>query len=82
MEAPNQRDAADYETLRSEALLMGASQAGTLLPFGLVVWLTAVAPRRRLPSTAAQSAAASHSGFLPAAFASIVWRLTQEAAHA
>jgi hypothetical protein len=82
MEAPNQRDAADYETLRSEALLIGVIQAGILLPFGLAVWLTALAPPRRLPSTAAQSAAASRSGSLPAAFASILWRLTQEAARA
>lgn len=82
MQAPNQRDAADYETLRSEALLIGIRQAGTLLPLGLAGWLTDPTPPQRLPGTAAQSAAASCSESLPAAFASIVWRLTQEAAHA
>ena len=82
MEAPRQRDVADYETLRGAALLSGLSHGCALLPCGLAAWLTAVSPlpQQRLPSEASQSAEASHHGSLPAAFASIVLRLTQEAA--
>lgn len=76
-----QRDAADYETLRSAALRSDLSQGQALLPRGLAAWLTEASapPRRWLPT---HSVGASRHGSLPAAFASIVLRLTREASHA
>ena len=83
MEAPRQRDVADYETLRSTAMLSGPNHSYALLPRGLAAWLTAMSPQspqplQRLPS----ETEASNRRSLPVAFASIVLRLTQEAAHA
>jgi hypothetical protein len=42
MEVSRQRDVADYEKLRSEALLIGLGQGSVLLPCGLAAWLTAL----------------------------------------
>jgi hypothetical protein len=77
-----QRDAADYETLRSAALRGNVSQA--LLPRGLAAWLTEASapPWQRLPNEASHAVGASRHGSLPAALASIVLRLTREASHA
>jgi hypothetical protein len=52
MEAPRQRDVADYETLRSTAMLSGPNHSDALLPRGLAAWLTAMSPQplQRLPS--------------------------------
>ena len=80
-----QRDAADYETLRSAALRSDVSQGQILLPRGLAAWLTEAAappPRQRLTNEASHAVDASRHGSLPAAFASIVLRLTREASHA
>lgn len=76
-----QRDAADYEALRSAAL-RGDGRA--LLLRGLAAWLTAppAPPRPPVPSAAAGADGASCCGSLPATFAAIVLRLTQELAHA
>lgn len=84
MQAPQQRDVADYETLRSELLRSGLSHDHTLLPRGLAAWLTAVSalPRQPLPSEASQSVGVACHGSLPVAVAAIVFRLSQEAAHA
>lgn len=86
-EAPCQRDVTDYETLRSEALLVGRVQGSVLLQFGLAAWLTAgrptpLLPRQHLSRELPGLAEAPRQGALPAAVASIVFRLTQEAAHA
>jgi hypothetical protein len=80
MEAPRQRDVADYETLRSTAMLSGPNHSYAFLPRGLAVWLTAMSPQplQQLPS----ETEASNRRSLPVAFASIVLRLTQKAAHA
>jgi hypothetical protein len=79
-----QRDAADYETLRSAVQLGDISRGQALLPRGLAAWLTEASapPRRRLPNEASHAVGASRHGSLPAAFASIVLRLTREASHA
>jgi len=52
MEAPRQRDVANYETLRSTAMLSGPNHSDALLPRGLAAWLTAMSqqPPQRLPS--------------------------------
>jgi len=83
MQAPQQRDVADYETLRGEALHSDLSHGRALLPRDLAAWLTAVSalPRQPLSGEALQPVGVCH-GSLPAAFAAIVFRLTQEATHA
>lgn len=86
-ETRRQRDVDDYETLRREALLIGLGQGGERLPFGLAGWLAAVPPTaplplQRLPSETSGLAEAPSRGSLTAAVASIVFRLTQEAAYA
>lgn len=79
-----QQDAADYETLRSAALGSDISQGQVLLPRGLAAWLrqASVPPRRRLSNEVSPAVGAPRDRSLPAAFASIVLRLTREAAHA
>ncbi len=78
-----QQDAADYEALRSQAVLVGPAQGLTLLPCGLAGWLSGKssdAQARKLPITPSPTEVFS-GGPLPAAVASIVLRLAQEAAH-
>lgn len=82
MEAPRQRDVADYEKLRSEALLIDLVQGSVLLPCGLAAWLTALWSTPSLQQRPSEPAEVSNRKSLPAAFASIILRLTQEAAHA
>ena len=83
-DAIGQQDAADYEALRSQAILAGVAQGLTLLPCGLAGWLrakSADAQGRTLPITPFATEVFSR-GPLPAAIASIVQRLAREAADA
>jgi hypothetical protein len=84
IQAPPQRDATDYEALRSEALLGDVSHGHALLPRGLAAWLTEVSrlSHQALSIKPSHSVGASCRGSLSAAFASIVLRLTLEVAHA
>ena len=83
MEASRQRDVADYEQLRSEALLIGLGQGSGISPCGLAAWLTALAKSTpSLQQRPREPAEAANRKSLPAAFASIILRLTQEAVHA
>jgi hypothetical protein len=75
-------DAVGYEKLRSCALsgtlAQGVAGLGVLLNRGLAAWLSAApASEQRHPPTVKPS-----STPLPAAVASIILRLTKEAAHA
>jgi hypothetical protein len=80
------REITAYEALRSAVLLSGAG-AGWL-PFGLAAWRAAAPaaplqpPQRRASAPSSPAAEAPRHGALPAAFAAIVLRLTQEAADA
>lgn len=83
-DARSQQDAADYEALRSQAVLAGIGQGLTLLPCGLAGWLSAKSPAaelQTLPTTPPPTEVFS-CGPLPAAIASIVQRLVREAADA
>lgn len=84
MAAGSPRDAAQYETLRGDALRDGFGEGSVLLPHGLAVWLTAVSPvsRQVLSPAPPSPAGAACPRFLPATLASIVLRLTREEAHA
>jgi hypothetical protein len=79
------QDAADYEALRCQAIQADFAQGSALLPSGLAVWLIGASadgrqPRRQPPSRL--STEIYSCGPLPAAVASIVQRLSREAAHA
>lgn len=82
------RDAADYEALRSQAQLIGFRRAAELLPLGLATWLTTALRSGPWPmprssgSSSWPELAMGQAGPLPALLASIVWRVTEEAAHA
>jgi hypothetical protein len=82
MEVSRQRDVADYEKLRSEALLIGLGQGSVLLPCGLAAWLTALWSTPSLQQRPSEPAEAANRKSLPAAFASIILRLTQVSVHA
>jgi len=82
------RETTDYEELRSAALLIGPMPGAGWLPFGLAAWRTAAPatplqpPQRRASEPSSPAAEAPRHGSLPAAFAAIVLRLTQEAVDA
>jgi len=84
MAAGSLRDAANYETLRGDALRGEPGAGSALLPHGLAMWLTAGSPVSRQVASPAPSypAGAACPRFLPATLASIVLRLTREEAHA
>lgn len=79
------REAVAYEQLRSQAQRIGFTQGSTLLPCGLAAWLCAapliVGPHDSA-ATALSPTAKLSRGPLPTALASIVLRLTKEAADA
>jgi hypothetical protein len=87
------REAVDYEQLRSQAQHIGFTHGFTFLPCGLAAWLCAapVIADSRDSAAAASSpglapalspTAKLSRGPLPTALASIVLRLTKEAAYA
>jgi len=80
------QDIAAYEALRSQAVQAGLAQGFALLPYGLAAWLRGPSPDARPPGRQPPSRLSSTEiyscGPLPAAVASIVHRLAQEAAHA
>jgi hypothetical protein len=79
------QDVADYEALRSQAVHADLASGPEQLPCGLAGWLRGPPSdihglRLQLPTTTFPIAVSSR-GPLPAAVASIVLRLTQEAAY-
>jgi hypothetical protein len=80
------RDAADYESLRSEALHVGLGHGAILLRHGLAAWLEAAQPSDLRPSwqlpTKPSSGGIGSRAPLSAIVAAIILRLTREAAHA
>jgi hypothetical protein len=79
------REAIDYEQLRSRAQGVGFAQGYTFLPCGLAAWLCAAPAMtgpRNSAATSALSSTATLRSPLSTTLASIVLRLTKEAAHA
>jgi hypothetical protein len=86
------REAIDYEQLRSQ-VQHGLTHGSTLLPHGLAAWLCTAPPvvgsrngavsssSPGMATSVASTATPSH-GPLPITLASIILRLTKEAAHA
>jgi hypothetical protein len=93
MPAPCRREAVDYERLRSRARRGDACESSTLLPRGLAAWLSAAplmagrydvsaSPSSRHIATELPTSKTPTRGPLPTALASIILRMTKEAADA